>query len=280
MAVMGITTHQNNMAIWGDQKPRAFNFAVHPFIERSSNRGQSWIPIDFNQHVIHAWFDSHDHLYAITESGVWRYNAFRNKMTRLLVLNSKGDRVDQVDQFKIDISTNHNIAFLSKNIIYTSIDNGKHWRKTIQPKPGRLIQVSNEGAVLFLTYEGEVLIKEGGQWRNLQIPENVGHPNNIKLIDHTLFVLTSRTLWVHPLKSNRWENVQLDAYRSGLVKKGNQLYLVSENNIAYRIKFDKRANKWKAEEVFQEKEGIISDIETNSNNLYIATVPNYYWEEF
>lgn len=273
MAVMGIASNHNNIVIWGDKKPRVFNFAVNPFIEISHDRGQTWTHIDFNKRVIHAWFDSHDHLYATTELGVWRYEAPRNKMTRLLTLNSK------VDKFKIDISTN-TIAFLLNNIIYTSIDNGKHWSQTNQPKPSRTLQISNKGEVLLLTNEGDILIKNGSKWSKMQVPAYVGNPVNMKLIDDTLFVLTYQTLWVYPLKSNFWNKVQIDAYRSGLVKKGNRLYLLSENNNAYHITFVKNTNKWKAVKVFQGKEGLISDLDISSNYLFVTTVPDYYWEDF
>ncbi|MEK4713794.1 WD40/YVTN/BNR-like repeat-containing protein [Sporosarcina sp. FSL K6-5500] len=271
-AILGISANDNQVVIWGDQKPRVFNYSVQPFIEFSKNYGEYWNALNFNEEILNAWINLDNELYAATELGLWRIETSENKMKRIFTTENKIE--------KIDYSTNNNIVILSNNYIYKTIDNGENWNTIIQPESEKIIslQISDGGTVIVLTSNGNIHQNNGDKWINIELAQGLETPSYMKLIGDDLFLLSDYTLWIQNLKDDRWNKIQTNYEFKYLIKKRNNLFGVNEDGIIYLIKLGGDTNEWKVERLFEAKDGIITDLELTQNDLFIATMPDYYWE--
>jgi hypothetical protein len=247
-----------------------FNLAVQPFIELSNNNGKSWTTLDFKHDILNAWINSKNELYAASELGLWRIGTSENKRKRIITLKTKIE--------KIDYSQNNNIAVLSNNYIYTTNDNGEQWDKTVLPEPFLSLQISDGGNLVLLTNNKKILLKKGDKWDTLKMPTSEVSVSDMKVIGDNLFLLSDHSFWVHNLKIGKWSKIQLNEQISKLIKKRNNLFGISENGTIYLIKFGVDANGWIAKRLFEAKDGIVTDLEFIKNDLFIATIPDYFWE--
>lgn len=271
-AILGISANDNQVVIWGDQKPRVFNFSVQPFIEFSKNHGEYWNALNFNEEILNAWINLDNELYAATELGLWRIETSENKMQRIFTTENKIE--------KIDYAINNNIVILSNNYIHKTIDNGENWTEIIQPESEEIIslQISDGGTVIILTSNGNIYQENGDKWINLELAQGLETPSYMELIGDNLFLLSDYTLWVQNLKDDRWNKIQTNYEFNTLIKKRNNLFGINEDGIIYLIKLGGDANEWKVERLFEAKDGIITDLALTQNDLFIATIPDYYWE--
>ncbi len=273
IAVMGLSTHNNQIAIWGDNKPRAFNFSVQPFWGYSKNGGQSWKDTTIDKEILKAWVNSDNELYAANEDGLWRIEtSSSNKMNKILTTEKEIE--------KVNYSTNNNIVILSNNKIYKSLGNGEKWNTIIKPKAEKInsLQISEEGTVILLTNNGEVYQESGDNWIKRKPLQGVEAPSYMELIGDNLFLLSGTTLWTQNIKDNSWDKIQTSYDFNYLIKKGDNLFGISEDGIIFLINQGGVANEWKGEKLFTVKEGIITDLELTQTNLFITTVPDYSWE--
>jgi len=137
-AIKGVEVRDNTMVIWGDESPRAFNFAVKPFVEISE--GANNTKLNFNENVLLAWFNQNNEINIATETEIFTY------------LNDKQKKVilkEQID--KIEISKGNYIAVLSGDYIFTTYDGGEHWDKKMMKEPILLHQISENGDLLVFT---------------------------------------------------------------------------------------------------------------------------------
>lgn len=272
LAVMGLSIHNNQIAVWGDNKPRVFNLSVQPFWGYSKNGGESWHDSAIDKAILKAWVNTDNELYAANEVGLWRIETSSNKMIRIL---TTGNKIE-----KINYTTNNNIVILSNNKIYKTLDNGGKWNAIIQPEAEKIysIQISEGGTVILLTSNGEVYQESGDKWIKRKLLHGVETPSYMELIEDNLVLLSGTTLWSQNIKDNSWNKIQTNHNFNYLIKKGDNLFGISEDRIIYLINLGGVANEWKAERLFEVKEGIITDVELTQNDLFIATVPDYYWE--
>ncbi|MFF2879140.1 hypothetical protein ACFVR2_22870 [Gottfriedia sp. NPDC057991] len=272
-AIKGISTNNKNLVKWGDRKPRVFNFAVQPFVELSGNSGKTWDKLDFNQNILNAWINSNNELYVATESEILRLNSSGNKKKRILTLKTKIE--------KMDYSQNNNIAVLSDNYIYTTNDDGENWKKNSVPKSLSIIslQISDKGTLILLTNDWKVILKNHDKWIHLNLPHKLGAPSNLRLIgDDYLVVQSEQSIWIHNLKDYSWHKLEINDQISILIKKRNNLFGISENGTIYLINLGGDNNEWITKSIYKFKKGIITDLDFTHNNLFIATVPDFYWE--
>ncbi|MGE7921494.1 WD40/YVTN/BNR-like repeat-containing protein [Viridibacillus sp. NPDC093762] len=272
MAIKGISANYKQVAIWGDLKPRVFNFSVQPFLGYSQNGGEIWRDINMNKDILNAWVNLDNELYAATELGIWRIETSDNKMNRILTTENKVE--------KINYSTNNNIVMLSNNYIYKTVDNGENWNAIIQPGTEEIIslQITDGGTVILLTNSGEIFQGNGDEWINFKLSQGIKTPSYMELMGNNLFLLSDYTLWVQNLNEGGWNKVQTKYEFNTLIKKGNNLFGISEDGVVYLIKLGGYANEWKVERLFEVKEGIIADLELTQDDLFIATIPDYHWE--
>ena len=162
-AILGISANDNQAVIWGDQKPRAFNLSVQPFIEFSKNHGEYWSALNFNGEILNAWVNYDNELFAVTELGLWHLEISKNKMKKIFLTEIKVE--------KVDYSTNNNIVILSNNYIYKTNDNGKNFNLIIQPESEEVIslQISNEGTVTIFTNNRNVFQENGDKWTDIEL---------------------------------------------------------------------------------------------------------------
>ncbi|WP_419960411.1 hypothetical protein [Psychrobacillus sp. BM2] len=270
MAIKGISGNSDSLVAWGDQKPRAFNSAVQPFIELSNNNGESWNRLNIHQSIVNAWFNSNNQLYVATESELVRIKEPEDKIESILKLKT------QIEG--IDYTPNNNIAILSNGYIYTTIDDGKNWSKTTEPEPVMSLQISNSGSLIVFTNDRKVLLKNDEGWDVLKIP-NEKKPSVLKVINDDLYLIIDNELWVHNLKDNRWSKLETNTLISRLIKKGNNLFGISEEGTIYLIDLGADSNELIENRLFSIQDKIVLDIENNKTGLFIATTPDYIWEE-
>jgi hypothetical protein len=274
MAIIGVSANGNSLVTWGDKNPRVFNFAVQPFVEISKNLGETWSLLNFHQNVTDAWLTYPNELYLSTDSEIWRIETSDNKMKNLFKSKSSIEKVDH--------STNNNMAVLSGKYIYKTSDNGKHWSKVIKPIPDNdsiiQLQISDRGQLFLLTKnKREILTSNDGRWNPLRTPKNFGTASYMKLIGNNLLLLTNNSLWVNNLENNQWSKVTINDFITSIINKGNNLFAISGDGTIYLIKLS-GVNGWIGEKLFQLRKGIVTDLEITQNDLFIATVPDYFWE--
>ncbi|MFJ5788994.1 WD40/YVTN/BNR-like repeat-containing protein [Lysinibacillus sp. NPDC093197] len=273
MAIKGVSSKNSQVVVWGDQKPRVFNISVKPFFEFNENYDNNWLNLNINEEIVNAWVNLDNELYAATEYGLWRIEISENKMKRILTTENKIEF--------IEYSSNNNIAILTNNFIHKSNDGGDNWESISQPKSEKItsLQISDTGTVTLLTSDGNVLQENGGKWSVLELAQGLETPTYMELIGDNLFFLSDYSLWVLNLTDERWNKIQNKYEFKKLIKKRNNLFGISEDGIICLIKYGDNAFNWEVERLYEEKEGIITDLEISQNDLFIATIPDYHWED-
>lgn len=270
MAVNGISVNDSNLVTWGYRKPRAFNSKIQPYIELSKNHGQSWDTLNINQNIVNAWFNTNSELYVATESEIWSNATSENNKKKILKT-----KIDY-----IDYSQNNNIAVLSDNYIYTTLDNGERWDKIVIPEPILLYQISNDGDLIILTNDRKLLYKNGDAWDPLIIPTNLETIIDMKLVENKLIMVMGDSLWAYNLNTTDLNKIQMNDPINTIIKKKNNLLGITKENTIYTINFGgDTANRLIMNKLIDTEDLVITDIEVTQNDLIMATTPNYYWEE-
>ncbi|QFF99275.1 hypothetical protein PB01_10805 [Psychrobacillus glaciei] len=269
MAITGVVAGNNNLVVWGDKKPTQFSTTKQPFIEWSHNNGESWTELPVNNYVTNAWFDKNDQLYAATEKDLWTGITSKSKGTKILSLDHMIET--------IDYSINNHIAVLSNRKIYYSTNQGESWEQAIVPKPFYVVQISDKGDLIGLTEERKILQKTNDRWIEITMPNSNDEPYDMKVINSRLFITTQSGFWTRNLQEENWRKIQVDEIVVRLIKKGEKLFGITNRGEAiYSINtIDER----KSEKVFDVGDSIVWDVDIMGDTLWIATIPNYSWEE-
>ena len=272
MAIMGITAGKEYLVTWGDRKPTQFNTTNHPFLGVSSNNGKKWTDIDINKYVKYAWFNTKDELYVSTASEKWSNVTHKSKGNKILTLKKEIEN--------IDYSLNNNIAVLSDGIVYSTINQGDGWEKHPVPESLHTVQISDKGELFVFTQDRRILRNNRDKWKAISIPSNAGVPWDMKILKNKIVISTESGLWIRDVSGGKWGERQVDEPIARLIKKGHNLFGITDRSAAiYELDFENETND-KIKKVYQAKDIIIVwDIDVFQNNLLIATIPDYSWEE-
>lgn len=269
MAITGVVAGNNNLVVWGDKKPTQFSTTKQPFIEWSHNNGVTWTELQANNYVTHAWFDRKDQLYVATEKELWTGITSKRKGTKILSLDHRIENIDH--------SSNNNIAVLSKGNIHYTTNQGKSWEQAIVPKPFYEVQISDNGDLVGLTEERKILQKTNDGWNEITMPNSKDVPDDMKVINNRLFITTQSGIWTRNLKEENWSKIQVDEVVVKFIKKGEKLFGYAHRGEAiYSIN---TKDERKPEKVFDARDSIVMDVDIMGDTLWIATIPNYSWEE-
>ncbi|SEM43716.1 hypothetical protein SAMN04487786_1795 [Paenisporosarcina quisquiliarum] len=269
MAITGVVAGNNNLVVWGDKKPTQFSTTKQPFIEWSHNNGETWTELQANKYVTHAWFDRNDQLFAATEKELWVGITSKSKGTKILSLDHMIENVDY--------SINNHIAVLSNGNVYYTTNQGESWKQAIVPKPFYVVQISDNGDLIGLTEERKILQKTNVGWNEITLPNSDDVPDDMKVINNRLFVTTQSGLWTRSLHEEGWKKIQTDEVIGKLIKKGENLFGYSDRGEAiYSIS---TKDERKSEKMFDAGDSIVMDVDNMGDTLWIATIPNYSWEE-
>ncbi|WP_144512909.1 hypothetical protein [Bacillus sp. FJAT-22090] len=269
MAITGVVAGKNNLVVWGDKKPTQFSTTKQPFIEWSHNKGETWTELRANNYVTHAWFDRNGQLYVATEKEIWAG----------ITSKSKGTKIFSADQpiEKVDFSTNNHIAVLSNERLYYTFDQGESWEKAIVPEPFYEVQITDNDDLLALTKEGRILQKENDGWNELTMPDSKDEPLDMRVINNRLFITTQSGIWVRDLEEKIWRKIQVDEVIFQFIKKGEKLFGYTHRGEAIYSIDTKDAREPK--KVFDAVGFIVLDVDIMEHTLWIATIPDYSWEE-
>ncbi len=269
MAIMGVVAGNNNLVVWGDKKPTQFSTTKQPFIEWSHNNGETWTVLQATNYVTHAWFDMNDQLYAAMETELWVG----------ITPNSKGTKILSLDHAieNIDYSTNNHIAVLSNGKVYYTINQGKSWEQAIVPKPLYVVQISDNGDLVGLTEERKILQKTNDGWNEITMPNSNDEPDDMKVINNRLFITTQSGIWTRDLQEGNWRKIKVDEAVVKFIKKGKKLFgITHRTGSIYAIN---TKDERKPEKVFDAKDSIVWDMDIMGDTLWIATSPDYSWED-
>lgn len=266
--VQGISSNGKNLVVWGDRKPTGYFTANQPFIELSSDKGESWNSLNIQGNVLEAWFNSNNELYVASELELVRVSDAENKMKSILKLNTKFE--------KIDYSTN-NIAILSNRNIYTTNNKGEKWNEIREPESVNFLQTSKNGHLIVSTQDGRVLLNNGENWDTLRMPINDQELIDLKVIENCLFLLIGNELWVYNLESKMFDKLPVNNIEK-ILKNGSSLYGISDEGTIYLI-YRGDSIEFKADRLFSVGEKIVADVEIAQEVLFIATRPDFIWEE-
>lgn len=269
MAITGVVAGNNNLVVWGDKKPTQFSTTKQPFIEWSYNNGETWTELQANNYVTHAWFDINDQLYLATEKELWAGITSKSKGTKILSLDQSIE--------KIDYSINNHIAVLSNGEIYYTTNQGESWEQAIVPKPFYVVQITDDGDLVGLTEERKILQKTNDEWNEITMPNRNDEPLDIKVINNRLFITTQSGIWIRDLQEGSWRKIKVDEEVVKFVKKGEKLFGTTHRGEAiYSIN---TKDERKSEKVFDARDFIVWDVDIMGDTLWIATIPDYSWEE-
>ena len=269
MAITGVVAGNNNLVVWGDKKPTQFSTTKQPFIEWSHNNGETWTELQANNYVTHAWFDMNDQLYVATEKELWAGITSKSKGTKILSLDHTIEN--------IDYSINNHIAVLSNGKIYYTTNQGESWEQAIVPKPFYVVQISDNGDLVGLTEERKILQKTNDGWNEITMPNSNDVPDDMKVINNRLFITTESGIWTRDLQEENWRKIQVDEMVVKLIKKGEKLFGYTHRGEAiYSIS---TKDERKSEKVFDAGDSIVWDVDIMGDTLWIATIPDYSWEE-
>ena len=269
MAITGVVAGKKNLVVWGDKKPTQFSTTKQPFIEWSHNNGATWIKLQTNDYVTHAWFNKKDQLYAALEKELWSNITSKSKGMKILSLDHRIEN--------IDYSINNHIVVLSNGQVYLTMNQGGSWEQAVVPKPFYVIQISNRGDVLGLTEEKEIFQKTNDGWQHLTMPNSDDEPYDMKVIKNNLFITTKSGVWTRNLQKENWKKIKIDESIGKFIKKGEKLFGYTDSGEAiFSIGIK---DKSKSEKVFDVKDAIIFDMDLMGDTLWLATIPNYSWEE-
>lgn len=269
MAITGVVAGKNNLVIWGDKKPTQFSTTKQPFIEWSHNDGKKWIKLRANNYVTHAWTNRNDQLYVVTEKELWLGITSKSKGTKILSL----DHPIEI----IDYSINNHIAVLSKGKIYYTTNQGESWEQAIVPQPFSVVQISDNGDLLGLTEERKILQKTNDKWNEITMPNSNDRPYDMKVVNNRLYITTQSGIWSRNIQEGNWRKIQVDEMVVRLIKKGEKLFGITNRDEAiYSIN---TKDERKSKKVFDVGDTIVWDMDIMGDTLWIATIPNYSWEE-
>ncbi|WP_186673784.1 hypothetical protein [Sporosarcina sp. BP05] len=269
MAITGVVAGNNNLASWGDKKPTQFSVTKQPFIEWSLNNGESWTELQANGYVTHAWFDTNDQLYVATEKELWAGMTSKSKGTKILSLDHMIE--------KIDHSSNNHIAVLSNGKVYYTTNQGESWEQTIVPKPFYVVLISDNGDLVGLTEEWKILKKTNDGWNEITMQNHNDEPEDMQVIHNRLFIATQSGIWTRNLQEENWSKIQVDEVVVRLIKKGEKLFGITHRGEAIYSINTKDGSK--SEKVFDAGDSIVWDVDIMGDTLWIATAPDYSWEE-
>lgn len=269
MAITGIVAGNKYLVVWGDKKPTQFSTTNQPFIEWSHNNAETWTELQVNNYVTHAWFDMDDQLYTATEKDLWAGITSKIKGTKILSLDHMIEN--------IDYSINNHIAVISNGKVYYTTNQGESWEQAIIPKPLYAVQISDNGELVGFTEERKILQKTNDGWNEITMPNSDDVPEDMKVINNRLFITTQSGIWIRNLQEENWRNIQVDKIIVRLIKKGEKLFGITHRGEAiYSIN---TKDERKPEKVFDAKDFIVWDVDVMGDTLWIATVPDYSWEE-
>ncbi|MEH7481537.1 hypothetical protein V7157_10770 [Neobacillus drentensis] len=271
MAIMGITAGKEYLVTWGDRKPTQFSTTNQPFLEVSSNKGKQWSDLDINKYVKNAWFNAKDELYVSTASEIWSNVTHKSKGNKILTLKKEIEN--------IDYSLNNNIAVLSDGMVYSTVNQGDSWEKHPVPESLHTVQISDKGELFVLTQNRKILRKNRDIWNAISIPSIAGVPWDMKILKNKIVISTDSGLWIRDVSGDIWGKRQVDEPIARLIKKGHNLFGITDRGAAiYEFDFGNEAIE-KIEKVYEAKDIIVWDIDVFQNILFIATIPDYSWEE-
>lgn len=269
MAITGVVAEKNTLVVWGDKKPTQFSTTKQPFIEWSHNNGDTWTELQANNYVTHAWFDINDQLYVATEKEVLAGITSKSKGTKILSLDHTIENVDY--------SINNHIAVISNEKVYYTTNQGESWEQAIVPKRFYEVQISDNGDLVGITEERKILQKTNDGWNEITMPNSNDIPEDMKVINNRLFITTQNGIWTRNLQEGNWRKIQVDETVVKLIKKREKLFgTTHRGEVIYSIN-TKDENK--SEKVFDARNFIVSDVDIMGDTLWIATIPDYSWEE-
>ncbi|MGE7625392.1 WD40/YVTN/BNR-like repeat-containing protein [Viridibacillus sp. NPDC096237] len=269
MAITGGVAGNNNLVVWGDKKPTQFSTTKQPFIEWSHNNGKTWTELQANNYVTHAWFDMNEQLFVAMEKELWAGITSKSKGMKILSLDHTIE--------KVDYSINNHIAVISNGNIYYTTNQGESWEQVIVPKPFYMVQISANGDLVVLTKEREILQKTNDEWDKITMPNSNDEPLDVKVINNRLFITTQSGIWTRNLQEGNWRKIQVDEMVVKLIKKGENLFGYTHRGEAiYSINTKDERN---SEKVFDAGDSIVWDVDIMGDTLWIATIPDYSWEE-
>lgn len=269
MAITGVVAENNNLVVWGDKKPTQFSTTKQPFIEWTQNNGKTWTELKVNNYVTHAWFDRNDQLYVATEKELWAGITSKSKGTKILSLDHMIEN--------IDYSINNHIAVITNGNIYYKSNREESWKQAIVPTPFYVVQISNNGDLVGLTEERKILQKTNDGWIEITMPNSNDIPEDMKVINNRLFITTQSGIWIRDLQGGKWRKIKANEVVVKFINKGEKLFGYTHRGEAiYSIN---TKDERKPEKVFDAKDSIVMDVDIMGNTLWIATIPNYSWEE-
>ena len=197
-----------------------------------------------------------------------------------MTTKSKGTKILSLEEpiEKVDTSMNNHIVVLANGKIYYTTNQGKSWEQAIVPKPIHDVQISDNGDLVVSTEESKILRKTNDGWNEITMPNRKDVPRNMKVIHNRLFVLMKSEMWIRDLQEENWSKIQVDETIVALVKKREKLFGIQHRGVAiYAIN---EQGESKSEKVFDAEDSIvIYDMDSMGDTLWIATAPDYSWEE-
>ncbi|WP_134008803.1 hypothetical protein [Lysinibacillus xylanilyticus] len=128
-----------------------------------------------------------------------------------------------------------------------------------------------------LTEEKKILQKTNDEWNEITMPKRNDEPLDIKVINNRLFITTQSGIWVRDLQEGNWRKINVDEEVVKFVKKGEKLFGTTHRGEAiYSIN---TKDERKSEKVFDARDFIVWDVDIMGDTLWIATIPDYSWEE-
>lgn len=270
MSITGVVAGNNKLVVWGDKMPTQFSTTMKPFIKMSDNNGVTWKGLKAKGYVTHAWFDRNDRLFAATEKELWTDITSKSKGSKILSLDQAIEHVDYS-------STNH-IAVLSNGTIYYSTNQGESWYEALVPKPFYVIQISDNGDLIGFTEERKILRKTKDGWSEITLPDQDKSADDITVIHNRLIITTQSGIWTRNLEAETWSEIPADEMVVKFIKKGEKLFGYGRGDAIYTIDTNDE-RKPEIEKVFDAVDRIVYDIDFMGDTFWIATVPNYSWEE-
>ncbi|HWL25789.1 MAG TPA: hypothetical protein VNR38_18910 [Ureibacillus sp.] len=268
MAITGVVAGNKNIVVWGDKKPTQFSMSNQPFIEWSHNNGETWTELQTNQYVTNAWFDINNQLFIATDKELYVGVTAKSKGTRILSLEHMIE--------KIDYSMKNHIVVISNREIYHTANQGERWELATLPKPFNVIQISDNGDLVGFTEEGKILRKTNEEWNEISMPKSNEVSFDMKVINKSLFVTTRSGFWIRNLQDGKWKKIKVDDMVVKLIKKGDKLFGITHIGAIYSISTKEEA---KPKKVFDPRDLIVWDVDLKGDKLWIATIPDYSWEE-
>ena len=111
----------------------------------------------------------------------------------------------------------------------------------------------------------------------MAMPNKNDLPMDIKVINNGLFIATQSGIWTRNIEEENWQKITMDEEIVKFIKKGQKLFGYTHRGEA--IYFIKTKEKIKTEKVFDARDSIVMDVDFMDDKLWIATIPNYSWEE-